>query len=99
MIGKFVSFIAGTVGIVWLVFDPKRQGWHDKIAGTFVVDNPYSGGPQFLRDFFRLGEKTDDDGVESGGDETPDQTTDKTTEAETSDDHQQKPLQENQGKH
>ena len=107
MIGKFVSFISGTVGIVWLVFDPKRQGWHDKIAGTFVVDNPYSGGPQFLRDFFKLGEKTDDDSVESEDDQTPDpdQTTDKKTESGSSgDDQQQNPLEqtpnsEKQGKH
>ena len=78
MIGRFVSAIALGLGLAWMVFDPKRQGWHDKIAGTFVVDNPYSGGPQFLRDFFKLGEKTDDDG-ESGDDQTPDpdQTTDK----------------------
>ena len=61
MIGKFVSYIAGTIGIAWLVFDPRRQGWHDKIAGTFVVDNPYSGGPKFMKDFFNLGAKTDDD--------------------------------------
>lgn len=59
MIGKFVSIIAGTLGLVWLVFDPKRQGWHDKIAGTFVVENPYSGGPQFMKDFFNLGRRTD----------------------------------------
>ncbi len=61
MIGKFVSFLAGTIGIVWLVFDPKRQGWHDKIAGTFVVNNPYSGGPKFLRNFLNLGAKSDSD--------------------------------------
>ncbi len=65
MIGKLVSFLAAGVGIVWLVFDPKRQGWHDKIAGTFVVDNPYSGGPQFMKDFFKLGKKTVDDDSES----------------------------------
>ena len=107
MIGRFVSAIALGLGLVWMVFDPKRQGWHDKIAGTFVVDNPYSGGPQFLRDFFKLGEKTDDDSVESEDDQTPDpdQTTDKKTESGSSgDDQQQNPLEqtpnsEKQGKH
>ncbi len=57
MIGKLVSYLAFGIGIIWLIFDPKRQGWHDKIAGTYVVDNPYSGGPQFMKDFFRIGEK------------------------------------------
>ena len=60
MIGKLVSFLAAGIGIIWLVFDPKRQGWHDKIAGTYVVYNPYSGGPRFIRDFLKLGAKTDD---------------------------------------
>ena len=58
MIGRFVSTISVGLGLAWLVFDPKRQGWHDKIAGTFVVANPYSGGPKFMRDFFKIGEKT-----------------------------------------
>ena len=57
MIGKFVSYLAAGIGILWLMLDPKRQGWHDKIAGTYVVDNPYSGGPQFMKDFFKIGEK------------------------------------------
>lgn len=61
MIGKLVSYLAAGIGILWLIPDPKRQGWHDKIAGTFVVENPYSGGPQFMKDFFKLGAKKDDD--------------------------------------
>ena len=61
MIGKLVSFLAVGIGFLWLIPDEKHQGWHDKIAGTFVVDNPYSGGPQFMKDFFKLGEKNDDD--------------------------------------
>jgi uncharacterized RDD family membrane protein YckC len=61
MIGKLVSYLAAGVGLFWLIFDPKRQGWHDKIAGTYVVDNPYSGGPQFMKDFFKLGEKKEED--------------------------------------
>ena len=65
MIGRFVATIAAALGLIWLVFDPKRQGWHDKIAGTYVVENPYSGGPKFLRDFFKLGEKSDEDQAKS----------------------------------
>jgi uncharacterized RDD family membrane protein YckC len=67
MIGKLVSYLAAGIGILWLIPDKQRQGWHDKIAGTFVVDNPYSGGPQFMKDFFKLGEKKngDDDADDS----------------------------------
>ncbi len=24
-------------GYVWILIDKKKQGWHDKIAGTYVV--------------------------------------------------------------
>ena len=27
------------VGYPWAVWDPRRQTWHDKIAGTFVVSD------------------------------------------------------------
>ena len=27
-----------SLGFLWIVFDQKRQGWHDKIAGTYVVE-------------------------------------------------------------
>ncbi|MBT4125451.1 MAG: RDD family protein [Chloroflexi bacterium] len=71
MIGKLVSFLAAGIGIFWLIFDPKRQGWHDKIAGTFVVENPYSGGPQFMKDFFKFGKK-DEEETDSDDDDTDD---------------------------
>ncbi len=35
-VGYFVSSIFG-LGFLWIAFDPQRQGWHDKIAGTYVV--------------------------------------------------------------
>jgi uncharacterized RDD family membrane protein YckC len=25
------------IGILWVAFDPRKQGWHDKMAGTVVV--------------------------------------------------------------
>jgi uncharacterized RDD family membrane protein YckC len=65
MIGKFVSFVSFGIGLIWLVFDSNSQAWHDKIAGTYVVENPDSGGPQFMRDFFKLGSKTYGDGSDS----------------------------------
>ena len=36
IIGKLVSSIF-YLGYIWILFDGKRQGWHDKIAGTIVV--------------------------------------------------------------
>jgi uncharacterized RDD family membrane protein YckC len=25
------------LGFVWIYYDKKKQGWHDKIAGTVVI--------------------------------------------------------------
>jgi uncharacterized RDD family membrane protein YckC len=36
-IGYFVSGIVLSIGFLWVAFDRKRQGWHDKIAGTYVI--------------------------------------------------------------
>lgn len=35
--GKIVSAIAIFIGFFWILKDEKKQGWHDKIAGTYVV--------------------------------------------------------------
>jgi uncharacterized RDD family membrane protein YckC len=35
----FVSMIGLFIGYLWVGFDPKKQGWHDHIAGTVVVRN------------------------------------------------------------
>ncbi len=37
IVGKFVSGIAFLVGFLWIGWDSRKQGWHDKIAGTHVV--------------------------------------------------------------
>ncbi len=37
ILGKLVSAIVIYIGFIWLLFDDKRQGWHDKIASTYVV--------------------------------------------------------------
>ena len=37
IIGKIVSSLIFCLGYIWILFDSKRQGWHDKIAGTYVV--------------------------------------------------------------
>ena len=36
-IGKIVSFLVFFLGYIWILFDGKRQGWHDRIGRTFVV--------------------------------------------------------------
>jgi len=36
-IGYIVSGIPLSLGFIWAAFDAKRQGWHDKIASTYVV--------------------------------------------------------------
>jgi len=36
-VGYIVSAIVLSLGFLWAAFDRKRQGWHDKIAGTYVV--------------------------------------------------------------
>jgi uncharacterized RDD family membrane protein YckC len=57
MIGRFIATIAAGIGLAWVVFDPKRQGWHDKIAGTLVINTPNSGGTGFLRRWFKIDTK------------------------------------------
>ncbi len=37
VIGKIISSIILLLGYIWILFDGKRQGWHDKIASTYVV--------------------------------------------------------------
>ncbi len=36
-LGYYVSILPLMLGIVWVAFDPRKQGWHDKLAGTVVV--------------------------------------------------------------
>jgi len=40
----FLSAAVAGLGFLWVVFDPERQSWHDKIAGTVVVCVP-KGAP------------------------------------------------------
>lgn len=36
-LGYFVSTIPLGLGLIWVAFDKKKQGWHDKLAHTVVV--------------------------------------------------------------
>jgi uncharacterized RDD family membrane protein YckC len=41
----FVSVLPLCIGFLWIAFDPKKQGWHDKLAGTVLVRGGKSAGP------------------------------------------------------
>ena len=36
-VGLIISFAVIFIGVIWVAFDGRKQGWHDKIAGTVVV--------------------------------------------------------------
>ena len=36
-LGYYVSMLPLFMGMIWVAFDPRKQGWHDKLAGTVVV--------------------------------------------------------------
>ena len=36
-LGYFVSIFGLGLGFLWVAFDHRKQGWHDKLAGTVVV--------------------------------------------------------------
>ncbi len=36
-LGYFVSTVPLCMGFLWVAFDARKQGWHDKLAGTVVV--------------------------------------------------------------
>lgn len=38
-VGYFLSALPLCLGFFWVLFDDKNQGWHDKIAGTMVIED------------------------------------------------------------
>jgi uncharacterized RDD family membrane protein YckC len=36
-LGYYVSMLPLFLGILWVAFDKRKQGWHDKLAGTVVI--------------------------------------------------------------
>lgn len=36
-LGLLISFLVCFVGVIWVAFDARKQGWMDKIAGTLVI--------------------------------------------------------------
>ena len=41
LIGRYFAYFLSTIplllGFLWVAFDKRKQGWHDKLAGTIVV--------------------------------------------------------------
>lgn len=36
-LAKYLSAMILFLGFIWIAFDRQKQGWHDKIAGTYVI--------------------------------------------------------------
>jgi len=47
-LGYIVACIPLMLGLFWVAIDPRKQGWHDKMAGTVVVRRK-GGGQQPVR--------------------------------------------------
>ena len=41
LIGRYFGYLLSVIpfglGLLWVAFDKKKQGWHDKMSGTIVV--------------------------------------------------------------
>jgi len=41
LIGRFLAYVISMlpagIGLLWVAFDKRKQGWHDKLAGTVVI--------------------------------------------------------------
>jgi uncharacterized RDD family membrane protein YckC len=46
-IGYYVAMLPLFLGIIWVGIDPRKQGWHDKLAGTVVIRNKRKQPVQF----------------------------------------------------
>ena len=49
-VGRYFAYLVSMLplflGLIWVAFDKRKQGWHDKLAGTVVVKakNPVRAG-------------------------------------------------------
>ncbi len=47
LIGRYLGYYVSTIplglGLIWVAFDARKQGWHDKLAGTVVVRSRVRG--------------------------------------------------------
>lgn len=37
IVGKIISTLVFWLGFLWTIWDPNKQGWHDKLASTYVI--------------------------------------------------------------
>jgi len=37
-LGYYISILPFMLGLFWVAFDRRKQGWHDKLAGTVVIE-------------------------------------------------------------
>jgi uncharacterized RDD family membrane protein YckC len=44
-LGYYVSMFGLFLGFLWVGWDPRKQGWHDKLAGTVVIRARGPGTP------------------------------------------------------
>ncbi len=47
-IGLFVAFACIDIGVIWVAFDVRRRGWHDRIGGTVVVQRIGDGRASYF---------------------------------------------------
>jgi len=42
LVGRYFAYFVSTIplmlGFLWIAFDRRKQGWHDKLAGTVVIE-------------------------------------------------------------
>lgn len=47
LVGRYLGYYLSTIplglGLIWVAFDKRKQGWHDKLAGTVVIRNRKRG--------------------------------------------------------
>ena len=44
-VGYLINAVCMNLGFIWIAFDGRKQGWHDKIAGTVVIRAEYETRP------------------------------------------------------
>ena len=44
-LAKLISYSAFLTGVLMIIWDKKKQGWHDKVSGTMVLPNKFGVTP------------------------------------------------------
>ncbi len=53
-IGYYISAFALGLGFLWIAWDKRKQGWHDKLAGTVVIRHDEATVPLYqLEKYYR----------------------------------------------